>query len=377
MRNSRLLSLIRKEFIQILRDPRTLVITFAIPVVQLFLLGYAANTDVRNVPLAVFDQSHSAAGRRLLDAYRAADYFKLTYVVDSEDELRALIDTGDARAGLIIPSTYGQQISGGQPVQIAFVLDGSDPTVAATALSAATLIGQSHSINLLVERLNQRGQPDVFQSQVNVRTQVWYNPDLESAYFMVPALIGMILQMQATMLTSIAIVRERERGTIEQLIVTPLRAWELVVGKLIPYIIIAFFNTLEVLVIGTLWFDVPVRGSLSLLLALSGLFLVPSLGIGLVISTGAKTQHEAMMLSFFTMMPSIFLSGFLYPLAAMPKVLQWISTVIPLRYYLIIVRSLVLKGVGIEAVLDETLALAVFGVITMSVAALRLRKRLD
>ena len=377
MRNSRLLSLIRKEFIQILRDPRTLVITFAIPVVQLFLLGYAANTDVRNVPLAVFDQSHSAAGRRLLDAYRAADYFKLTYVVDSEDELRALIDTGDARAGLIIPSTYGQQISGGQPVQIAFVLDGSDPTVAATALSAATLIGESHSINLLVERLNQRGQPDVFQSQVNVRTQVWYNPDLESAYFMVPALIGMILQMQATMLTSIAIVRERERGTIEQLIVTPLRAWELVVGKLIPYIIIAFFNTLEVLVIGTLWFDVPVRGSLSLLLALSGLFLVPSLGIGLVISTGAKTQHEAMMLSFFTMMPSIFLSGFLYPLAAMPKVLQWISTVIPLRYYLIIVRSLVLKGVGIEAVLDETLALAVFGVITMGVAALRLRKRLD
>ena len=345
--------------------------------VQLFLLGYAANTDVRNVPLAVFDQSHSAAGRRLLDAYRAADYFKLTYVVDSEDELRALIDTGDARAGLIIPSTYGQQISGGQPVQIAFVLDGSDPTVAATALSAATLIGESHSINLLVERLNQRGLPDVFQSQVNVRTQVWYNPDLESAYFMVPALIGMILQMQATMLTSIAIVRERERGTIEQLIVTPLRAWELVVGKLIPYIIIAFFNTLEVLVIGTLWFDVPVRGSLSLLLALSGLFLVPSLGIGLVISTGAKTQHEAMMLSFFTMMPSIFLSGFLYPLAAMPKVLQWISTVIPLRYYLIIVRSLVLKGVGIEAVLDETLALAVFGVITMGVAALRLRKRLD
>ena len=377
MRNSRLLSLIRKEFIQILRDPRTLVITFAIPVVQLFLLGYAANTDVRNVPLAVFDQSHSAAGRRLLDAYRAADYFKLTYVVDSEDELRALIDTGDARAGLIIPSNYGQQISGGQPVQIAFVLDGSDPTVAATALSAATLIGESHSINLLVERLNQRGLPDVFQSQVNVRTQIWYNPDLESAYFMVPALIGMILQMQATMLTSIAIVRERERGTIEQLIVTPLRAWELVVGKLIPYIIIAFFNTLEVLVIGTLWFDVPVRGSLSLLLALSGLFLVPSLGIGLVISTGAKTQHEAMMLSFFTMMPSIFLSGFLYPLAAMPKVLQWISTVIPLRYYLIIVRSLVLKGVGIEAVLDETLALAVFGVITMSVAALRLRKRLD
>jgi ABC-2 type transport system permease protein len=377
MRNSRLLSLIRKEFIQILRDPRTLVITFAIPVVQLFLLGYAANTDVRNVPLAVFDQSHSAAGRRLLDAYRAADYFKLTYVVDSEDELRALIDTGDARAGLIIPSNYGQQISGGQPVQIAFVLDGSDPTVAATALSAATLIGESHSINLLVERLNQRGQPDVFQSQVNVRTQVWYNPDLESAYFMVPALIGMILQMQATMLTSIAIVRERERGTIEQLIVTPLRAWELVVGKLIPYIIIAFFNTLEVLVIGTLWFDVPVRGSLSLLLALSGLFLVPSLGIGLVISTGAKTQHEAMMLSFFTMMPSIFLSGFLYPLAAMPKVLQWISAVIPLRYYLIIVRSLVLKGVGIEAVLDETLALAVFGVITMGVAALRLRKRLD
>lgn len=375
--SARLLSLIRKEFLQIVRDPRTLYITFAIPVIQLFLLGYAATNDVRNVPLAVFDQDHSAAGRRLLEAYRAADYFHLTHVVGSEAELRDLIDQGEAQAGLIIPPGYGKAVDGGKPAHVAFVLDGSDPTVASTALSAAVLIGQAHSTELLMERLNRLGQTGSFQQPVEVHTQVWYNPDMESAFFMIPALIGMILQVLTTMLTASAIVRERERGTIEQLIVTPVRPWELVVGKLVPYVLIAFFDTLEILVIGTLWFDVPVRGSLGLLLALSGLFLVSSLGIGLLISTIARTQQEAMMLSWFTMLPSIFLSGFFFPLAAMPKVLQWISYVVPLRYYLVIVRSLVLKGIGLEAVLNEAAALAIFGLVIMTAAALRFRKRLD
>jgi ABC-2 type transport system permease protein len=377
MRNTRLLSLIRKEFIQILRDPRTLYITFAIPVIQLFLLGYAATSDVRNVPLAVFDQDHTAAGRRLLDAYRAADYFEFAHLVGSEAELRELVDSGAARAGLIIPPDYGASVDGGRPAQVAFILDGSDPTVASTALAAATLIGQAHSTDLLLERLERRGQASAFQPAVEVRTQVWYNPDMESAYFMIPALIGMILQLLTTMLTAAAIVRERERGTIEQLIVTPIRPWELVVGKLLPYVLIAFFDTLEILIIGTLWFKVPIRGSLGLLLALSGLFLVSSLGIGLFISTVAKTQQESMLLSWFTLLPTIFLSGFFFPLAAMPKVLQWISYAVPLRYFLIIARSLVLKGVGLEAVFSEAAALTIFGSIIMVAAARRFRKRLD
>jgi ABC-2 type transport system permease protein len=377
MINLRLFSMIRKEFIQIVRDPRTLALTFIMPVMQLFLLGYAATNDVRNVSLAILDQDKSAASRELQDAYRAADYFRLEFEAHSEDELRELIDRGAARAGLIIPPGYGDEIAAGRTGQVAFVLDGSDPTVGATALSAATLIGQAKSTNLALQRLSARGQSGAFQPAVEVRTQIWYNPDLVSAYYMIPGTIGMILQFLTTILTATAIVRERERGTIEQLIVTPIRAWELVVGKLTPYVIIAFVDTLEVLFAGVLIFGVPINGSLPLLLLLAGLFLVTTLGIGMFISTISNTQQEAMMSAMFTMLPTIFLAGFFFPIAAMPQALQWLSYAIPLRYFLIIVRGIILKGVGAEALWPEIIALSVFAVVIMGGAALRFRKRLD
>jgi ABC-2 type transport system permease protein len=344
---------------------------------MLFLLGYAATNDVRNVPTAVFDQDRSPASRELLDAYRAADYFRFEFDVDSADALRDLIDTGRAKAGLIIPPDYGRRVVSGDTAQVAFVIDGSDPTVAGTALSAATLIGQTKSTAVLRATLDSRGAAGAFTPPVEVRTQVWYNPDLVSAYFMIPALIGIILQFLATLLTSTAIVRERERGTIEQLIITPIRPWELVVGKLAPYVLIAFFDLLEVLIIGTVWFKVPIAGDIGLLLGLAALFLVTTLGIGLFISTAAKTQFEAMLLTMFISLPSIFLSGFFFPIAAMPPFLQTLSYVIPLRYFLIIVRAVLLKGVGLQAVAGEVIALAIFGVVIMSAAALRFRKRLD
>ncbi|MCU0489420.1 MAG: ABC transporter permease [Anaerolineales bacterium] len=375
--NSRLISLIRKEFIQIWRDPRTLVLILVIPVMQLFLMGYAATSDVRNVPLAVFDQDRGESARSLLDAYRAADYFSLAYDVDSEEELRRLIDHGEARAGMIIPPDYGERILAEEPAQIAFILDGSDPTVAATALSAAQLIGQSLGTELMVERLEQRGQVVTFSQPVDVRTRVWYNPDLISAYFMVPGVIGMILFALTSILTATAIVRERERGTIEQLIVTPIRPWELLVGKILPYILLALLNTLEVIAIGAWWFKVPVRSDLTLILALSSLFLLSGLGIGLFASTIANTQQEAMLIVWMTLLPSIFLSGFFFPLEAMPQFLQWISYLVPLRYYLVIIRSLMLKGVGLVALRDEIIALVIFGVGIMTVASMRFRKRLD
>jgi ABC-2 type transport system permease protein len=375
--NSRLGSLIRKEFIQILRDPRTLILVLVMPVMQLFLLGYAATNDVRNVPLAVYNQDPGPEARALLDAYRSADYFSLAYQVGSEQQLRDLIDSGKARAGLIIPPDYGDQLQSGEVAQVAFVLDGSDPTTAATALSAAQAIGQQQATQVLSERLARRGQTSAVQPPIQVRTQVWYNPDLVSAYFMIPGVIGMILYFITTVLTATAIVRERERGTIEQLIVTPIRSWELVVGKLLPYVILALFNTLEVLFIGALWFQVPIRGSLILILALSALFLASSLGIGLLVSTIANTQQEAMLSVMMTMLPSIFLSGFFFPLEAMPKALQWISYLIPLRYYLLIIRTLLLKGVGADMLKGDILALAIFGTAIMTAAALRFRKRLD
>jgi ABC-2 type transport system permease protein len=374
---TRLASLIRKEFIQIARDPRTLYIVIAIPVVQLFLLGYTATTDVRNVPLAVFDQCRSPDSRMLLDAFRAADYFRLAFDVDSEEQLRRLIDDGEARAGLVIPPDFSASLLAGDTAHLAFVLDGSDPNVASTSLAAAQLIGQSYSTAITFDRIERRGLSGAIQPALEVRAQVWYNPDLVSAYFMVPALIGMILQLTTSMLTATAIVRERERGTIEQLIVTPIRPSELIVGKITPYVLIAFFDTIEILVVGTLWFHVPIRGSLGLLLALSGLFLVSSLGIGLVVSTVARTQQEAMMLTWFTLLPTIFLSGFFFPLAAMPPFLRGLSYFIPLRYYLTVIRSVLLKGVGMSSLGMEITALAAFGVVTMTAAALRFRKRLD
>ncbi len=377
MINSRLLSIMRKEIIQITRDRRTVVITFVMPILMLFLLGFAATSDVRNVPAVLFDQDHSRAARDLLDAYRAADYFSFDYEVDSAEAMRQLIDGGQAKAGLIIPPDYGKRLAAGESAQVAFVIDGSDPTLAGTALSAATLIGQTKSTAVLRAKFDASGQSAASGAPIEVRTQVWYNPDLVSAYFMIPGLMGTILLQLSVLLTASSIVRERERGTIEQLIITPLRPWELIVGKITPYVFLAFFDMLEVLVIGTLVFKVPMAGNVGLLLLMASLFLATALGIGLFISTIAKTQQEAQMLGALIQLPSFFLAGFFFPIAAMPPFLQAVSYLIPLRYFLTIVRAIVLKGVGIEAIGGDVAALAIFCVVIMGAAILRFRKRLD
>jgi len=375
--NSRLFSIIRKEFIQIIRDKRALAIILIIPIMQLFLLGYAATNDVRNIPLAVYDQCRCAESRSLLDAYRAADYFRLAYSVSSEDEIRNLIENGKARAAIIIPPDYNSRLAKGD-AQAAFILDGSDPTSASTAYSAALLIGQAHSTQLMMENLQRAGVNTArLQQPLEIRTQVWYNPDLVSNYFMIPGVIGMILFAITSILTATSVVRERERGTIEQLIVTPIRPWELIVGKVTPYVILALINTFEVLAMGHWWFGVPIRGSLSLIVATSGLLLLSGLGIGLFASTMANTQQEAMLTVWMTLLPSIFLSGFFFPIEAMPAVLRWFSAIIPLRYYLVIIRAVMLKGSGFASIWKETLALFAFGVVILVAASLRFRKRLD
>jgi len=374
--NSRLLSIIRKEFIQIFRDPRTLALILVMPIIQLFLLGYAATTNVKNVPIAVWDQSRSPESRSLLDAFRAADYFTISFEVYSQEEIQTLIEQGDVRGALVIPPDYARTLLEGN-AQVSMILDGSDATVGSTALSTARLIGQSHSIKVLTEQAARQGRAAAVQPPLDVRTQVWYNPDLRSAYFMIPGVIGMVLYAIMAMLTATAVVRERERGTIEQLIVTPIRSWELIVGKVMPYVILGFFDLAEVLLIGYFWFDVPIRSNLFLVVGTAGLLLLSSLGIGLFASTIANTQQEALLTVFVTILPGVFISGFLFPLEAMPKFLQIVSYAIPLRYYLVIVRSLLLKGVGFAALQNEIISLALFGVIIMGAAALRFRKRLD
>ncbi|MBC7778032.1 MAG: ABC transporter permease [Phycisphaerae bacterium] len=373
--NSRLLSIIRKEFIQAFRDKRTIIMIVVMPIMQLFLLGYAATSDVRNIAIAVWDQSRTPQSRSLLDAFRAADYFRVAYSVGSQKELQSLIEAGNARAALIIPPDYDQRLLEGR-AQVSMIMDGSDATVGGTALSVARLIGQSYATQVMQEQAARSGRA-AGSLPLEVRTQVWYNPDLISAYFMVPGVIGQLLFMITTMLTATAIVRERERGTIEQLIVTPIRSWELMLGKILPYVLLAFVMVIEVLVIGHWWFKVPVLGNLWLIALTSGLFLLSCLGIGLFASAIANTQQEAMMLVQITSLPSLFLSGFFFPIEAMPPFLQAVSALIPLRYYLVIIRSLMLKGVGFEAIQTQIFALLVFGILILSAAALRFRKTLD
>lgn len=372
--NSRLVAITRKEFIHILRDPRTLIVMFLMPVVQLMLLGYAATTDIRHLNTAVFDADRTPQSRALLDAYRASDYFEINTYAASETELGQMLDRGEIRAAMIIPAGYGDHLARGETAQVAFLIDGSDPSVATTAFSASQLVGQAENAQVIQQRL---GVDVKNLGGIEIRPRVWYNPELKSAYYMIPALIGLILQYLTVILTAQTIVREREQGTIEQLVVTPIRSWELLVGKIIPYVGIAFFDLAEILVIGALWFGVPIRGSLLLLGAVSLLFLMTTLGIGLLVSTIARSQQEAMLLSFLILLPAIFLSGFFFPLEAMPGVLQAISYLIPLRYMLIVLRAIVLKGVGLDAIGSETIALAIFGVVIMAVASLRFHKRLE
>lgn len=372
--SSRIFYVVYKEFIHIVRDRRTLAVMFLIPIMQLILLGYAMTTDVDHIPTVVLDQDLTSQSRDLIEAYQASSYFDINHYASSEEELRRLIDNGSHRAGLIIPSGYGHHLEKQQDAQVSFAIDGSDPNVARTAFAAAQTVAQAQALKLAGQRigLNLETLPGV-----DVHTRVWYNPEMKSVNFMIPSLVGMILQFLTTLFTSMAIVREREHGTIEQLMVTPITPPELILGKVVPYVAIAFFDLAAILLIGVFWFGVPIRGSVPLLLAISTLFLLTTLGLGILISTIARTQQEAMYLSFFTLLPSMFLAGFLFPLEAMPRVLQVISYVIPLRYMLTVTSGIILKGVGLRILAGEVMAITVFGVVIFGVASRRFRKRLE
>ncbi len=373
----RILAITRKEFIHIRRDPRTLAIVLILPIFQLVMFGYAVTSDVKHLPMAVLDHDRSTASRALAEAYRTSLYFDLDFYVQNEEELARLIDGGRARAGLIIPPGYATSLARRERAAVSLIIDGSDPTVANTALAAAASIGQAHGAAIVERTVQQTGASLAALPGVEVRTRVWYNPNMISANYMVPALVGLILQTMTALLTAVAIAREREQGTLEGLIITPIRAAELMIGKIIPYVMVAFTAMLEILLVGTLWFKVPINGSVLLLIALAGLFLLSALGIGLLVSTIARNQQEAMMLAFFTILPSVFLSGFMFPIASMPVPLQWASRLIPLTYFLVIDRGIVLKGNSMDILYPQAVALAVFGALILTLAVTRFRKRLE
>ena len=375
--NLRLASIIRKEFIQIIRDSRDDGPYYCDADPSTFPAGVRGNHRMSKTSRWLFGIKTGPRSRGPFWMPFAVRIISiLLMIVGSQDEYRNLIENGQARAVLIIPPDYDRELSQGR-AQVSMVLDGSDATVGSTALSAAHLIGQAYATKVMTDQTALSGHAASLDPPVQVSTQVWYNPDLISAYFMIPGVVGMILSMITAMLTATAVVRERERGTIEQLIVTPIRSWELIVGKLLPYVALAFVDVFEILIIGHFWFQVPIRGDMSLILLLSGLFIISSLGIGLFASTIANTQQEAMITVLVTMLPSIFLSGFFFPIDAMPQFLQVVSYLIPLRFYLVIIRALMIKGVGAEALQNEIIALVIFAIVIMAAASARFRKRLD
>ncbi|KNZ70249.1 ABC transporter [Thermincola ferriacetica] len=373
----RLRSIIVKEIIQIKRDRASLAIIFVMPVMMLLLFGYAVTTDVENISIVVFDQAKTAESRQLVDAFTNSGYFIIQEFVEYYRDVESKIDSGTAKAGLIIPPDYTKRLKRKDSAQVQLLVDGSDPLVARTALSAAQVIAQHKSFVLKLQDIKKTGLPVDARQSIDLRYRIWYNPDMESVKFNIPGLIGLIMQNITVMLTGFALVRERERGTLEQLIITPVKPVELVAGKLVPYVVIAFMDVLLALMVGTFWFDVPVRGNLFLLLFLSFVFLLAALGFGMFISTVAKTQLQAMQMSILLMLPSVLLSGFMFPRDSMPPFVQFLGALLPLTYFLEILRGIILKGVGLEYIWKNASILAAFSVSIITMAALRLSKRLD
>jgi ABC-2 type transport system permease protein len=377
MNMQRLLAVTKKEIIQIRRDPPSLIMAFVVPIIMLLIFGYAVTTDVEHIKTAVMDQSKSLESRQLIDSFRNTQYFNPDIYVDDLKVLKKLIDSGEAKVGLIIPPDYAVKLHRNQSAQLQLLVDGSDPLVARTALSTAQMIAQVKSFDLKIKTIQRTGLNINIQPTLDLRYRIWYNPNMESLKFNIPGLIGLIMQNITMLLTAFALVRERERGTLEQLIITPVKPVELIIGKLIPYIVIAFIDVWIILGFGTLWFGVPVNGSVTLLLSLAFVFLMGALGLGMFVSTIAKTQLQAMQVSFMIILPSVLLSGFMFPRESMPKIIQAIGYVIPLTYFLKILRGIILKGIGMEFLWRDVLLLGLFGIGILTLSVIRMKKRLD
>jgi ABC-2 type transport system permease protein len=372
-RPRRLWTLVKKEFIQIRRDRRILPILVVMPVLQLVILGYAVSSDIKHLSTVVCDLDRTPQSRALLDRFATSGYFDIRYMVPDDRQIKPLVDAGKARVGLVIPPRFAAKLARQETATIQLLLDGTDSNTATVAQGYVTQIVNAEATRILVERL---GPKAVAPMAVEPTVRVWFNPDLKSVNFMVPGVVALILTIVTMTMTATAIVKEKERGTIEQLIVSPIRPVQLMLGKAIPFIVIGYADILLVVLVGLLWFRVPIAGSFALLLFLSGLFIMTTLGLGLLISTVSQTQQQAMMLGFFANPPFMLLSGFIFPIASMPEPMQYLTYLIPLRYFLVIIRGIFLKGVGLDVLWPQAVALFGFGIAVLTLSALRFQKRL-
>jgi ABC-2 type transport system permease protein len=361
----------RKEFIQMRRDRLTLGIMVGIPVVQLLLFGYAIQMDVRNIPTVVLDESRTFTSREIIAAFQNTGSFRIVGHVNGRDELDRALAAGRAQAGIVVPEDYPRQRARGVTATVQVLVDASDPLQSQSAIAAAAGVAQAQNLEILSLAARRPLPP------VEARIRPRYNPGLRSAVYIVPGLVGVILTLTLVLVTAMAIVRERERGTLEQLIVTPITKTELMLGKIAPYVGVGLIQMTTVLIVGRFVFDVPLTGNVGLLYAMSCIFIVASLALGLLVSTLVRTQQQAMQVSFFFVLPNILLSGFMFPRAAMPEAFQWLGLLLPLTHFLKVLRGILLRGVGLEALWVEALILAGFAVGLIGLAVRRFHKTLD
>ncbi len=373
----RIRSILIKEFIQMFRDPRMKAVIFVMPVLQIVVFGYAVTTDVRNISTAVYDLDSSRDSRDLIREFTYSRYFNVAKYINTDEEQRMLIDKSQVKAVIRVNRGFSKDIKAGRTAFVQLILDGSDSNTASVILSYANKIIGRYSSGILNVKARILFQNSKDIPGVDLRTRVWFNENLDSRNFYVPGVIALIVMLITLLLTSMAIVREKENGTIEQLIVSPIRSYELILGKLLPFALIGLIDALLVTVVGVLWFKVPIRGNLLLLFFSTGLYLMTTLGVGLFISTLANTQQEAMMSTFFFYFPAVLLSGFMFPIANMPRVIQYLTYINPFRYFLVILRGIFLKGSGMRVLWPQMLALFVMGMIILAMSSLRFRKRLE
>ena len=359
-----------KEFVQMRRDRLTLAMMIVIPIVQLLLFGYAIRTEVRHLPTLVLDESRTAESRALVSALEQTQNFRVIGAASSREEIARRVKAGEARAAIVVPPEYATDIKRGRTAQAQVIVDAADPMASGAAISGASLAGMARAQELA----RARGAP---AAPVEVRVRPWYNPAMRSAVYIVPGIIGMLLSLTLLLITSMAIVRERERGTLEQLSVTPIGKTSLMLGKILPFVVVGYVQMTNVLVLGKLLFDIPIRGSLLTLYAITSAFIVANLAIGLLISTVVKTQTQAMQAGFFFLLPSILLSGFMFPRDAMPVVAQWLGLLLPLTYYLEVLRGVLLKGTGAALLWQDTAALTAMAAGLIAVSVLRFRKTVE
>jgi ABC-2 type transport system permease protein len=365
-----------KEFIQVLRDPKMKGVLFVMPVAQLIVFGYAVTTDVRNVRTAVYDLDNSVASRALVSRFASTGYFKIVEHVGTDERARELLDRGDAQIVLHMNKGFEDDLRAGRTAQLQVLADGTDSNTAGIALNYTAKIVADYSQSLLNGRALRLLGPVRQPGQVRLQSRAWFNENLESRNFYLPGVIAILVTLVTLLLTSMAVVREKEIGTMEQIMVTPIRPFEFILGKTVPFALISLVNVVLVTTVGVLWFNLPVRGSILRLLFATVLYLLTALGVGLVISTISNTQQQAMVSTFFFYMPSMLLSGFMFPIANMPVVVQWLTYLNPMRYFLVIIRGIFLKGVGFDVLWPQLLALAIIGAVTLGLASRRFQKTL-